>query len=317
MDDKFTNSIFEEAWWLDMVAPGQWGEITVKKDGLITGRLPYFLKKNGPFEYLTMPPLTPYLGPWIRMPVGEIKTSTRIAYTFEILCQMIELLPTDTLVAQSLHWSCANHLPFFWAGFEQTTHYTYLLHLQRCEKEIWAGLDWERRGNIRKARQLVRIRDAPDHVPLWNVLRSTYARQGTSPSVSESLLQRLVAAGAERGRGRIMLAEDENGRVHAAGFFVWDGNTIHYLIGGGDADLRSSGAGSLIIWEGIRLGLKVGCSLFDFEGSNIRKIERFFRSFGGAPQPYSTLRKTPLWLDCVRWAQRHALPSVVRKAPQA
>ena len=29
------NSIFEQPWWLDAVAPGQWAEATVEKDGRI------------------------------------------------------------------------------------------------------------------------------------------------------------------------------------------------------------------------------------------------------------------------------------------
>ena len=26
----YANSVFEQPWWLDIVAPGEWGEVTVK-----------------------------------------------------------------------------------------------------------------------------------------------------------------------------------------------------------------------------------------------------------------------------------------------
>ena len=89
----------------------------------------------------------------------------------------------------------------------------------------------------------------------------------------------------EHSARKLLCAVDEQGRVHAAAYFVYDENTCYYLIGGGDPELRNSGAASLLLWEGIRFASTVSRS-FDFEGSMIEDIERFFRAFGGTPQVY-------------------------------
>ena len=48
---------------------------------------------------------------------------------------------------------------------------------------------------------------------------------------------------------------------------------------GADTDYRNSGAGSLLIWEGIKKAAKLS-KIFDFDGSNISDIELNFRTFG-------------------------------------
>ncbi len=49
---------------------------------------------------------------------------------------------------------------------------------------------------------------------------------------------------------------------------------------------------SLVMWAGIERAAARGTG-FDFEGSMLRHVERFVRSFGGVPTPYSIVRKTP------------------------
>ena len=202
MRNEFTNSIFEEGWWLDLVAPGQWEEIIVKSSGQVDGRLPYHIKTKGPFKCVTTPPLTPYLGRWMRSPAADSKISTRISHSFKILEQLIALLPRCYIVAQPLHWSCTNNLPFHWEGFEQTTQYTYLLNLERSEQEIRQL--WTRRAEGRYARrESLFAFGGISYVRLWDLWRLTHARQGIPLTLSASLLERVVAAGAQRGRGRV------------------------------------------------------------------------------------------------------------------
>ena len=38
----YANSVFEQPWWLDIVAPGQWHEVFVKdKQDHVVARMPY------------------------------------------------------------------------------------------------------------------------------------------------------------------------------------------------------------------------------------------------------------------------------------
>ena len=58
--------LFEEPYWLDCVAPGDWHAVELKQDGQIIGRLPYFIKRRYGVSAISTPWFTPWLGPWIR-----------------------------------------------------------------------------------------------------------------------------------------------------------------------------------------------------------------------------------------------------------
>ena len=107
----------------------------------------------------------------------------------------------------------------------------------------------------------------------------TFKRQGLSASADRSPYHRLDAACVARGCRQALIAEDDRGRVHAAGYFVWDESSMYYLYGGLDPELKSSGAMSLVLWEAISHARRVSRA-FDFEGSMLPSIESFFRSFG-------------------------------------
>ena len=83
----------------------------------------------------------------------------------------------------------------------------------------------------------------------------------------------------------MLFAVDEKDCVHAAAYVVWGGEVAYYLVGGGDPELRCSGAGSLVMWESILRAREVA-PVFDFEGSMLPPVERFFRAFGGRQTPY-------------------------------
>ena len=106
------------------------------------------------------------------------------------------------------------------------------------------------------------------------------------------MLRRIEGAASERNARRILLARDADGQTHAGGFFVRDDRWVYYLAGASDPQLRTSGAASLLLWKGIAYAAEEGLG-FDFEGSIIRGVERFFRAFAGVPTPYSVVRTTP------------------------
>jgi hypothetical protein len=64
-----THSLFEQPWWLDAVAPGNWDAATVTSDGEIIGRLPYVRMRRCGLTILGQPPLTQFLGPWMPAPL--------------------------------------------------------------------------------------------------------------------------------------------------------------------------------------------------------------------------------------------------------
>jgi hypothetical protein len=126
----------------------------------------------------------------------------------------------------------------------------------------------------------VRVRPLEDIDTFIALRRMTYQRQGISMPCSDDVVRRLDAACSARGVRRMLLAEGADGTPYAAIYLVWDAESAFYLMGGSDPRLRHSGATSLLMWEAIKFAGQV-TKRFDFEGSMLQPIERFFRAFGG------------------------------------
>ena len=160
------------------------------------------------------------------------------------------------------------------------------------------GLGSDIRKNIAKAqRQGVAVECTEDIDEFWRVNTATFRRQGLPMPYHLDFVRRLDEACKARGRRRIFLTRDKAGDIHAGAYIVWDNKSAYYLMGGGDPLKRKSGAHSLVIWEAIRFASGVA-HVFDFEGSMIEPVERFFRAFGAKPCPYFAISKvsSPLGL---------------------
>jgi len=237
---------------------------------------------------LMQPKLTPHLGPWLRG--SSAKLTNRLAEEKELMHELIEALPRFDLFRQCFAPELTNWLPFYWRGFRQTTRYTYRYSSLSDTNSIWNGLRENIRREIRKARNIVAVRDDLGIDRFADVWALTFSRQGEQMPVSRELLQRLDTACDVRNCRRMFFAVDAQGKVHSAAYILWNADCAYYLMGGGDPELRNSGAGSLVMWEAIKFAATVSAQ-FDFEGSMIEPVERYFRSFGGTPVPFLSLSK--------------------------
>lgn len=288
-----TIPIFSRSWWLDAVCGDAWNVCLVEKGGQVAAAMPYhFSRTRLGLHVLSQPPETQKLGPWLRS--TNAKYSNRLGQEKDLLNELIEQLPAFDYFQQNWHYANTNWLPFYWRGFQQTTRYTYRLPDLSDLDAMWAGFRENIRGDIRKASGRFKLRVRTDclldEFLALNV--QTFERQGMSLPYSNSFIRRLDAACHANNARKIFIAEDERGRRHAGVYIVWDEQSAYYLMGGGDPKLRSSGATSLCIWEAIQFAAAVTKS-FDFEGSMIEPVERFFRAFGAVQTPYFSIKKIP------------------------
>lgn len=294
------NSVFEQPWWLDAVAPGQWGCAEIKNGEHVIARLPYvFIKRYG-FRIIGMPANTQTLGIYIK-DTGA-KLTKRLERQKDIILSLIKQLPKGYSIDLSLDHQCTYVLPFIWKGFNITPCFSYRLEDISNLDELWNGLRENIRREIRKAEKILLTRDDLSIDVLIELQRKTFQRQGRSIQDSSKLLNRLDEAATAHNSRKLICAVDKDGKVHAAGYFVYDERACYYLIGGGDPELRSSGAASIVLWEGIKFASTVSKS-FDFEGSMIEDIERFFRAFGGKPTVYYRVAKLNAILSLLDYAK--------------
>jgi hypothetical protein len=283
------NAIFQQPWWLDAVAPGRWHETKVERDGRVVARLPYVVRGRSRLRMLTMPPLTQTLGPWVeRSTAGAARA---LGDEMELLAELEAGLPPAGAFVQHFAPTMLNALPFYWAGYTLELRYTYRLDGLRAPEALWDGLRGNIRREIRKARRQLEIRDDLGLDRFYAVWTKTFTRQGLEPSVSLAQLERLDAACATRDVRAMLFACDGANRVHAVIYVVWDRHAAFHLLGGADPELRTSGASSLLMWDAIMRAAAV-TDVFDFEGSMLKPVERFFRAFGSRQAPYLRVSRT-------------------------
>ena len=117
-----TNSIFQQPWWLEVVAPGQWGEVVVKRGEEVAARMPYVIKKKYGLTALTMPPLTQTLGPWLRP--SKAKYARRISEQKQLMNELIEQLPEVDYFCQN--FSPLSRIGCLLLGGFRTNHEIYI-----------------------------------------------------------------------------------------------------------------------------------------------------------------------------------------------
>jgi Acetyltransferase (GNAT) domain len=308
----WVNSIFEQPWWLDCVAPDAWNEAVVRRGSEVVARLPYAARRKLGLSTIVQPTFTQTLGPWFAPLEG--KYARRLEAEKRLLRQLIEMLPPFDVFRMCFAPTMTSWLPFYWAGFQATVCYTYRIEdledLDRVQHEFQ---DHVRRG-IRKAQRNVEV---DCDFPLDELLRldaQTYARQGLRLPHSYDVLRRLDAACAARGSRRILGAVDADGRTHAALYVVWDERALYALMSARDPELQTAGANTLLYWEAIRLAAQVS-RVFDFEGSMVEPIEHYFRGFGGRQLPYFCISKAGRkgrWATAA-WNARPALRRLSRR----
>jgi hypothetical protein len=284
--------LFSQPWWLDAVVGDQgWDVAAVESDGKLLASMPYVFRRRLGFDLSTQPPLTQALGPWLRP--SSAKSAKSMSQQKDLMEALVGQLPPFDHFSQNWHHGQTNWLPFYWKGFKQTTRYTYVLAELGDEEALWKGLNQNIRTDIRKAseRFSLSVRDDLGLPAFLDLNRKVFARQGKTLPYPESLVHRLDQACESRGCRKILIAQDAQGRAHAGVYLVWDENSAFYLMGGGDPELRGSGATSLCMWEAIRHSAKV-TRRFDFEGSMLEPVERFFRAFGAAQVPYFQVHRT-------------------------
>lgn len=289
--------VFLKDWWLDAVCgPDGWEVAIHENAGEIYGVMPYPVAKHWGKIFITMPRETNFIGPWIKYPPNQ-KYASRLSHEMEVLRDLVAQLPAFSFYRQRFHYSIKNWLPFYWAKFEETTRYSYILTLNDLD-EVFAGFKSNIRGKIRKAEKEVRVSfdfSLEDFDRLHNM---TFKRQGLKLPFTFGYLQRLDNALEKNNSRKIFFAVDEQNRLHSAAYLTWDGASAYLHMVGEDPDLRNSGAGILLVWEAMKYThTTLALKKFDFLGSMIEPIEIVRRSFGAEQVPYFQVKKiNSFWL---------------------
>lgn len=253
-----------------------------RKFGLTIYQDPYFTPCVGPFFSYKLKSYVSLLRKWKEV--------------ISIMAQAIDNLPYD-VVSFSLNKEVIDTQPFFWRKFKVIPRYTYILELAKPENEIYQNISKERRNDILKAiKDKLEVKQIHDFGIIKPLIIKTLSLHGKK--INQFYLDKIFFEFANPNNSFAFAIFGEKELI-AAVFCIFDHQTTYYLLGGHDYKNKYRGANSLVLWEAIKYSKRIGLQYFDFEGSMVPQIERYFRGFGGKLTPYYTINKAKLPLEIV------------------
>lgn len=291
----YANSLFEQPWWLDIVAPGMWREAIVKEGNEVIARLPYCYTK----EKIFMPPLTQTLGPWIKPEFRmQMRGNTQLSKQKEIVSRLLEQLPQ--FKSFNMHLDSVNDyvLPYRWKGFRYEPSFSYRIRdLQDIEK-VHSNIHKQVQKNINKYEKESIVSYENDANVLIDLMNKTFSAQNRKNPIDNCLIKKIVDVCSSRNNGQMFIAKDRDFNIQVCAFLVYDERCAYALLSGSNPEYRGSGSKSLIYWREIEYAQKY-TNQFDFEGSNIEGIENIIRQFGGDRIVYYHIIKQSYLHDCI------------------
>jgi len=237
---------------------------------------------------LITPPFFPNIGPLFRQSTG--KTVVRNTMMKKQMTEWIDFMENSgyRVYEMVLPPEVSDMQPAIWSGLDVAVRYTYRLDLTQSETDIFAGYEDKLKADLRKALNgNVRQSSVIPNSENTSLIRAGLEGKSALKHVGifNSFLQALA-------REEAHVAEVSDAMGHAAqALWVPGKSTAYYMFGGTSDSGKVIGAGPLSLHNAILGAKEKGVHVFDFEGSMISGVERYFRQFGGTLTPYYVVSK--------------------------
>jgi len=288
------SSIFSTYEWLKVFDNLSIYGIFDEGDNLIGGFYLYKEKKFGLTIYRN-PPFTPFIGPFVKIEAqNPVKITNKYRETLSLMAESLDKL-SCSIISVSLRRNIIDTLPFIWRKFKVVPGYTYILDLDRSLDDIYKNMTDERRNDIKKGvKDELIVEKTNDYNIVKSLVIKTFLRQ--KKEINKEMINKILFDFANNNNSFAFVTFKDKEPI-ATVFCVHDKQTSYYLLGGYNFENKHHGAGPLALWESIRYSKEIGLKYFDFEGSMITQIEKYFRGFGGKLTPYYRINKAKLPIE--------------------
>lgn len=272
-------TIFNRISWLKMFGNSLKVYGIYDKGERLIGGFHIFNQKRFGLTLYRNPPFTPMIGPFVQIEAeNPAVIMDRWKEILSSIANFFEKL-NYSIISVSLNKEVLDAQPFIWKKYKVVPGYTYVIDLNRPTEEIKKSMHTRSRNSIQKALSdgLI-VKYNTDFNLVKSLVVKTFSRQ--DKKVNHYFLDKILFEFAKENNSYSFVTFMEDKPI-AVAFCVYDKATSYYLLGGYDSKNRHYGAGTLALWEAINFSKELGLKYFDFEGSMVPQIERYFRSFGG------------------------------------
>ena len=257
----------------------------------------YFLntKKYG-LTFLKLPPYTPHCGLFF---TSDSKNNSSINnFSKELMNELCIFFSYEksALTVLAFPYTIIDFQPFIWEKYKVIPNYTYRINLERNIEDIKSNFDSKNRNVISKAiKEGVIVKEnALSKEELYEFFIDSL--NTTDANIYETELKNVFMKFSDD-TNSFSLSAYKNNELLGNVFCVFDKNTCYYLLGGVNKKSGVQGVNNLLIQKSIEMAKDLSCKTFDFEGSMLKGVEKFFRSFGPDLVPYFTVNKASLPLE--------------------
>jgi len=266
------------SWSAFLISDGEWKAV-----------FPFERKRKYLIRYSFPPMFTQFLGPVIALDSQE-----ESAELSQLLAERFKAMGRS-LVA---NFSPSYQLDESWqkSGFKVGERVTHWLSLDRSFEDVQKGYSKNIRRNIKKGKKRFEVK--VNELDVKGALDLFREEVGTSLGISEDhytgFKKWIVSLQAE-GRVTIYSGMTQEGSIAGFAIIIHSGTHRIYSMGALRSEERNSGLSPLLLSTAIDDAVEDGATIFDFEGSMVEGIARFFKSFGSETVTFNTvsLKKFP------------------------
>ncbi|MES2568224.1 MAG: hypothetical protein V4565_15225 [Bacteroidota bacterium] len=267
-----------------------------KDEHQLIGGFYYLNTKKMGCTFLKLPPYTPHCGLFF---TTDGKNNSSINnFSKEVMQEVCTYFMNKKSALTILAFPSAviDFQPFIWNKFKVIPNYTYRIDLLRTLEDIKSHFDSKNRNAINKAikEEVIVKENVLGKEELFQFFISSL--NTTDANIYEAELKNIFMTFSDDSNS-FSVSAFKNNELLGNVFCVFDKNTCYYLLGGIEKKSGIQGVNNLLIQASIIKAKELGCNTFDFEGSMLKGVEKFFRSFGPELVPYFTVNKASLPLE--------------------
>lgn len=274
--------VFAQPWWLDIVCGGEdnWDVSLLEKNGEIIYAVPYWRRRRFGIIFKIKPEATPYTSP-----VADTTLKLESIFGTDAWIRFVRGLKTNGISSHHFRPEMNEILPWVWSGFTVIPGITLRLDLRsQSEEYLWKSFSSHIRRKISRNVEEIQVSRSDDLDRIISLLRSSYNDKGKVYPIDNKRLY-LIHEALYRHQKGVSFVTTASGRDLSAATLVKDQGICWILLHGTLRDKMYPYQNYSLIWEIIKYCIQEQL-LLDFEGSTIRGIYEFYRSFKGEQTIY-------------------------------